>query len=217
VWLQRDAASSHEPDLVDDTSAELETELIGRRAGANGVRGLATILAMALATALTRAPKTGTNGWLLLLATITAVMIAAAGTVPDAVVAFRSVWRPIAGHVFDARRRAWLKPFVSDKTHGHLASIGRNGIPLHLTGPRDQRREAPPLESARERSGAFWSKTWKLIRGGRILALTRVAAREYPIVPSPVGATAKHDSNGAETGKWGFSHHLSKGWGGASA
>jgi len=44
LWLQRDAASVNEPDLVDETSAELETELIGRRAGANGVRGLATIL-----------------------------------------------------------------------------------------------------------------------------------------------------------------------------
>ena len=68
------------------------------------------------------------------------------------------------------------------------------------------------MASGSEHSSAFWAKTWELIRDGRVFVFTRVVARAHPIVSSPIGATPKHDSNGGETGKWRFFHHLSKWW-----
>ena len=100
-------------------------------------------------------------------------MATAAGSVPLAVSAFRTARRPVAGSVHDARRRSWFRPFVSKKLYSHLEEVTRDGVSLHYTGPRDLRRETPPLSSGSDNSQAFWQKTWELIRDGRVFAFTR--------------------------------------------
>ena len=207
-WLHSDHTLSEEHDEADAlASGGRQTP---QRAGDNGASVAAAAMALVLALALS--PKSGTYGWLMLLSALAAALATATGSVPLAVIAFRTARRPVAGNVHDARRRSWFRPFVSKKLYSHLEEVTRDGVSLHYTGPRDLRRETPPLASGSDNSQAFWQKTWELIRDGRVFAFTRVEARKHPIVSSPIGATPKRDSNGAETGKWRFFHHLSKWW-----
>ena len=212
VWLRHDAAAEEAADLMDEVSSDTSAaEFPLRRAGARDSKMVA-MAAMALVTAIVMAPKTGTGPYPLFVATLTAALTSACDTVPSAVHAFQAAMRPVGGHVRDSRRISRLWPYVSAKSYGHLQHLTQQGVSLHYDGPRE-RRETPPLASARDRGGGpagFWAKTWELLRLARVLSFTRVAARQLPIISIPIGAVAKHDSNGAETCKWRFFHHLSK-------
>ena len=150
-WLHSDHTPSEEPDAADALASGGSPT--PQRAGDNGASVAA--VAMALVMALALSPKSGTYGWLMLLSALTAALATAAGSVPLAVSAFRTARRSVAGNVHDARRRSWFRPFVSKKLYSHLEEVTRDGVSLHYTGPRDLRRETPPLSSGSDNSQAF--------------------------------------------------------------
>ena len=85
VWLDSDFALAEEPDLA-DALASNGVDPTSQRACNSGA-SVATV-AVALVVALELSPKSGSYGWLMLLSALTAALVTAPGSVPNAVIAF---------------------------------------------------------------------------------------------------------------------------------
>ena len=195
AWLAGDKSLADEPDAVDDVVSAQEastTRSTTPRVGDSGAKMAA--VALALVTALAMSPNS--YGWIVLFGALAAMLFDTSGSVPNAVVAFRSARRPIAGSVHNARRRSWR--------YGALAAMlvdTSGSVPNTVVAFRSARRPiAGSVHGARRRSGLRPFVSRKLYRqleevGRDGVALHYTGQRDVRRETPPLASGSEHSSS----------------------